>query len=241
MDVVSDVLRVVRLGGAVFLNGEFTAPWCILSQLDGTLCTQYLPPSDHVVSYHLVTSGSCWARTVADPGTAIELQAGELLVVPQGEAHILGSSLELSPVSAAPLLARGLQNAPGQMITMSFGGEGAATRIICGFLACNETLSNPLLSSLPRLFKVDMRNDPRSAWLESSLEFAATEAAEWRAGSAIVLARLSELLFVEALRRCIDALPSDRIGWLAGGCARSVCGASAVIPPRSTCTSLDYR
>jgi AraC-like DNA-binding protein len=73
-----------------------------------------------------------------------------------------------------------------------------------------------LLSSLPRIFKVDMRNDPHSAWLESSVRFAADEAAQWRAGSALVLARLSELLFVEAVRRCIDALPADRTGWLAG-------------------------
>ncbi|MGF6917043.1 AraC-like DNA-binding protein [Paraburkholderia sp. 40] len=73
-----------------------------------------------------------------------------------------------------------------------------------------------MLSSLPRLFKIDMRNDPQSAWLESSLRFAVAEAAQWRAGSAIVLARLSELLFVEAVRRCIDTLPADRKGWLAG-------------------------
>ena len=222
MDVVSDVLRVVRLSGAVFLNGDFTAPWCILSQSDGALCEPYLPRSDRVVSYHLVTSGSCWARTVADPGTAIEVCAGELLVVPQGEAHILGSSLDLPPVPAAPLLASSVASTPGQIIKMSYGGGGMGTHIVCGFLACNETLSNPLLSSLPRLFKVDMRNDPRSAWLESSLEFAATEAAEWRAGSAIVLARLSELLFVEALRRCISALPPDRTGWLAGARDRYV-------------------
>jgi len=216
MDAVSDVLRVVRLGGAVYLNGEFTAPWCVVTHTDATLCASFLPQSERVVSYHLLTEGSCWARLPDDPGSAIRLHAGELLVVPQGESHILGSALDLSPVPSAPLLASQLEATPGEVLKLSYGAGGVTTRMVCGFLACDETLGNPLLSSLPRIFKVDMRDDPRSAWLESSLQFAASEAAEWRAGSSIILARLSELLFVEAVRRCIDALPPERKGWLAG-------------------------
>jgi AraC-like DNA-binding protein len=216
MDAVSDVLRVVRLGGAVYLNGEFTAPWCVISHTDATLCAAFLPRSERVVSYHLITEGSCWARLPDDPASAIRLHAGELLVVPQGESHILGSALDLSPIPSAPLLASQLEAAPGEVMKLSYGAGGAPTRMVCGFLACDETLGNPLLAALPRIFKVDMRNDPRSAWLESSLQFAASEAAEWRAGSSLVLARLSELLFVEAVRRCIDALPAERKGWLAG-------------------------
>lgn len=216
MDAVSDVLRLVRLGGAVYLNGEFTAPWCLIGQTDSPLCAGYLPRSERVVSFHLITEGNCWARLAADPGSAIQVNAGELLVVPQGETHIMGSAPDLTPVPFGPLLADQLETAPGEVMKLSYGGGGTRTRTVCGFLACNETLSNPILSALPRIFKVDMRNDPRSAWLESSLQFAAAEAAEWRAGSAIVLARLSELLFVEAVRRCIDALPANQKGWLAG-------------------------
>jgi AraC-like DNA-binding protein len=146
----------------------------------------------------------------------MRVEAGELLVVPQGEAHLMGSALDLAPVPAAPLLTSQLQAAPGEVLRLSYGGGGESTRLLCGFLACDETINNPVLSALPRIFKIDMRNDPRSAWLEASLEFAAAEAAQWRAGSATVLARLSELLFVEAVRRCIDGLPDDRKGWLAG-------------------------
>jgi AraC-like DNA-binding protein len=216
MDAVSDVLRVVRLGGAVYLNGEFTAPWCVIGQADAALCAGYLPRSERVVSYHLITEGSCWARLADNPRSAIHLDAGELVVVPQGETHILGSAPDLAPLPFAPLLASQLETAPGEVMRLSHGGGGALTRTICGFLACDEALSNPILSALPRIFKIDMRDDPRSAWLESSLQFAAVEAAECRVGSAIVLARLSELLFVEAVRRCIDALPAERKGWLAG-------------------------
>jgi AraC family transcriptional regulator, alkane utilization regulator len=128
----------------------------------------------------------------------------------------------LEPVPAEEMVSRYLETSPGEVMRLSYGATdaagqgGEATRIICGFLACDDMLSNPVLSSLPRLFKVDMRNDPHSAWLESSLKFAAAEAAEWRPGSATVLARLSELLFVEAVRRCIGSMPENRRGWLAG-------------------------
>ena len=216
MDALSDVLRAVRLSGAVYLSGEFTTPWCLFGQADAALCDAFLPGSEHVISYHLITEGSCSARLADDPTSAIQLNAGELLVVPQGEAHIFGSTLDLSPTQAGPLLINQLETTPGTVMKLSYGGGGAVTRMVCGFLACDDKLSNPLLSSLPRLFKIDMRNDPQSAWLESSLRFAAAEASQWRAGSTTVLARLSELLFVEAVRRCIEALPDDRTGWLAG-------------------------
>ncbi|HZZ13333.1 MAG TPA: AraC family transcriptional regulator [Paraburkholderia sp.] len=216
MDALSDVLRLVHLGGAVYLNGDFTAPWCVVGEVTPELCATFLPCAERIVSYHLITEGSCLARLTADPTSTIRVEAGELLVVPQGEAHLMGSSLELAPAPANDMLARYLNSVPGEVMTLRYGGGGSPTRLICGFLACDDTLTNPVLSSLPRIFKVDMRDDPRSAWLESSLKLAAIEAAEGRVGSAIVLSRLSELLFVEAVRRCIDALPADRKGWLAG-------------------------
>ncbi|WP_321945586.1 AraC family transcriptional regulator [Paraburkholderia sp. J10-1] len=216
MDAVSDVLRAIRLSGAVFLNGTFTAPWCLIGRTDASLCGAYLPPSERIVSYHLVVEGNCWAQLADDPGSAIHVHAGELIVVPQGETHIMGSAIDLAPVPSDSLLAGQMAAAPGEVMTLCHGGGGAATRIVCGFLACDDTLNNPLLSTLPRLFKIDMRQDPRAAWLESSLKLAAAEAAEARAGGTIVLARLSELLFVEAIRSCIEALPEDQTGWLAG-------------------------
>ena len=236
MDAVSDVLRAVRLSGAVYLNGTFTAPWCLIGRTDAALCAAYLPRTERVISYHLIIEGSCWAQLADSPDSALRLDAGELLVVPQGETHLMGSGVGLGPTPMESLLAGPIAAAPGEVMTLSYGGGGAATRIVCGFLACDDTLSNPLLSSLPRLFKIDMRHDPRAAWLESSLKFAADEAAHSRAGGTIVLARLSELLFVEAVRSCIEALPAHQTGWLAGvrdryvGRALSLLHAQAIYP-----------
>jgi AraC family transcriptional regulator, alkane utilization regulator len=215
MDALSDVLRAVQLSGAVYLHAEFTEPWCLYGQPDGALCAAFLPQADRVVSYHLITECSCWARLADDEHSTIRIAAGELLVVPQGEAHLMGSNLEIEPVNAAPLLAERLQSRPGEVMQVTYGGGGTPTRLVCGFLTCDELLSNPLLMSLPRIFKVDVSRSFESAWLASALGFATSEAADPRAGTTTILAKLSELLFIEAVRRCIDTLPQDEKGWLA--------------------------
>jgi AraC-like DNA-binding protein len=204
MDALSDVLRLLRLSGAVYLNGDFTAPWCVVGHVSKALCATFLPRAERIVSYHLIVEGSCWAALTDDPASAIRVDAGELLVVPQGEAHLMGSSLEIAPVPADEMVSRYLSTSPGEVMRLSYGAEGAnqdgsRTRIICGFLACDDMLADPVLSSLPRIFKIDMRHDPQSAWLESSLKFAAAEAAEWRPGSATVLAGVGDRFVGKAL------------------------------------------
>jgi AraC-like DNA-binding protein len=129
--------------------------------------------------------------------------------------HFLGSDLRLEPTPSEPLLAEYLQAHPGDVMRVLYGGGGAPTRMVCGFLACDAVLGNPLLASLPRLFKIDVGQGTESAWLASALGFAAAEAADPRSGTASVLAKLSELLFVQAVRRYIDTLPESERGWLA--------------------------
>jgi AraC-like DNA-binding protein len=179
------------------------------------LCEGYLAFSERVVSFHFITIGACWARIPDDPTSALRIEAGEVVVVPQGETHILGSATNLQPVSAADVLAGPLQNTRGQVMKVTHGGSGPITRMVCGFLGGENVLENPLLNALPRIFKADMRG-ARTAWLQSSLQFAAEEAAQTRSGSATVLNKLSELLFVEAIRSYIDGLPEAQMGWLAG-------------------------
>jgi len=215
MDALSDVLRVVQLTGAVYLEGAFSAPWCLIGHADSALCAAYLPPSKRVVSFHFVTEGSCRVMLPDDPGSALQADAGDVIVVPQGESHVIGSSIEAAPELMAPLLPCHGEPVPGEVMTLAYGGGGEVTRIICGFLAAHDISRNPLISALPRIFRVRMRGSSVS-WLESSLRFATEEAASTRAGSATVLAKLSELVFVEAVRGYVDTLPDDRKGWLAG-------------------------
>jgi AraC-like DNA-binding protein len=233
MDALSDVLRIVQLTGAVYLDGAFSSPWCVNVPADSALCSAYLPPSERIVSFHLVTEGRCWAMLPHDRGSALQVDAGDIIVVPQGETHVLGSATDLPPELLAPVLAHQVETAPGEVMTLAYGGGGAVTRMICGFLAAQDIWRNPLLSGLPRLFKVNMRGSSAS-WLESSLRFATEQAASAHAGSATVLAKLSELVFVEAVRRYVDTMPDDRKGWLAALRDRFVARALTLMHARPT-------
>jgi AraC-like DNA-binding protein len=87
--------------------------------------------------------------------------------------------------------------------------------VLCGFLGAEDSFG-PLLSSLPSVLKLDVRATPLGTWIESSFRLAVSQIAAGRVGSSSVIAKLSELLFVEAVNHYVAALPADRRGWLAG-------------------------
>jgi AraC-like DNA-binding protein len=143
---------------------------------------------------------------------AIDVYAGEIVLLPHNDAHAFGSDL-----NSAPLPAREVIQPPqgGGLSRIVYGGGGVATQVLCGFLGSDAPFS-PLLSALPPILKLDVRSTASGAWIESSFRFAASEIAAGRLGSTTVIAKLSELLFVEAVGQFIASLPAERRGWLAG-------------------------
>jgi AraC-like DNA-binding protein len=210
MDVLSEVLRVVRLDGALFFNAEFSAPWCLRSSRSAA--APYLSPrGGHLILYHFLTEGRAYARLLE--GKREELAAGDIVILPHGDAHLLGNGSPEKPVDSFQTFAKNLSQG---LKLARFGGGGEITRFVCGFLACEPRLSEIFLAGLPPLIKVPVVKEPSGRWLEHSIRFSVGETSDSNAGSGLVLAKLSELLFVETLRRYINALPDDRVGWLAG-------------------------
>ena len=100
------------------------------------------------------------------------------------------------------------------------GGGGETSRFVCGYMTCDPYLSRPILNGLPPVFKVNIRTDRSGQWLESSILHLVEEAVSGRVGSEAMLAKLSEALFVDTLRRYVAGLPEQQMG-LAHGSARS--------------------
>lgn len=211
MDVLSEVLRVVRLEGALFFNAEFSAPWCLSSARSADVAPYLSVAADHLIIYHFLTEGRAYAR-LAD-GSREELTAGDIVIFPHGDAHFLGNGAPAKPVDSVSTFGKEL--AQGFKL-VRFGGGGEITRFVCGYMACEPRLSEVFLAGLPPLLKVHVAQEPAGQWLEHSIRFSVDEVAASNAGSHLVLAKLSELLFVETLRRYINALPPDQTGWLAG-------------------------
>jgi AraC-like DNA-binding protein len=211
MDVLSEVLKVVKLQGAMFYHGEFSSPWSLCSPAASTVAPYLAQDARHVIIYHLLTEGRASARLV--DGERIDLSAGDLVIFPHGDEHIIENGPSTKPVNLAKELARLV--AHGLKLSR-LGGGGEVTRFICGYMTCEPQLSQVFLSGLPPLFKVSIRNDASGRWLENSIRFSVNEADTSRAGGEAVLAKLSEVLFVETLRRYIAHLPAQQTGWLAG-------------------------
>ncbi len=211
MDALSDVLRVIRLTGGVFLHAEFTAPWCITSRIDKLARRLLLENSEQIILYHYVREGSL--RVKLTGGAPIELTAGHAVLFPDNDVHVMGSALELAPVTASNLL---MQSPKGGLARVSHGGGGATTRIVCGFLGCESKIANPLAATLPKLLTLDLREGPAGQWMRNTLEFAADQEAIAQPGADGVMAKVSEVLFLEAVRRYIETLPDEQTGWLAG-------------------------
>jgi AraC-like DNA-binding protein len=211
MDVLSEVLRVVKLEGALFFNGEFSAPWCLSSSRSADVAHCLSPEAGHLIIYHFLTEGRAYARL--PEGQREELTAGDIVIFPHGDAHFLGNGSPEEPVDSFQKFAKNLTEG---LKLARFGGGGEITRFVCGYMACEPRLSDVFLAGLPKLLKVHVANEPSGQWLANSIRFSVGEVSGSNAGSSLVLAKLSELLFVETLRCYISALPPDQIGWLAG-------------------------
>lgn len=228
MDAFSDVLRVIRLTGGVFLEARFTAPWCIGGQISANDCKPFFAVPRHVIATHFVADGAMRLRV--EGGQAIDLEAGEFVLLPRNDPHVFGSDLDASRASAREIIQPPRE---GGLARIDHGGGGAVTQLLCGYLA-SEAPFGPLLSALPPVLKLNVRATASGAWIESSFRFAASELAAGRLGSTTVIAKLSELLFVEAVTQYVARLPAERRGWLAGLRDPQIARALAALHARPT-------
>jgi AraC-like DNA-binding protein len=216
VDVLSDVLRTVNLTGALFFRLEASSPWADEIPAATVIAPVVRPGAQHVVSYHIVTHGACWANLRDNP--PVRLQAGDVLVVPHGDTYVMSSAPAMRPeASADAVLSFFRQMVAGSAPSVIAEGGGGPERadLVCGFLACDVRPFNPVLEMLPRLVHLPQLAAAHDH-LRHLIEFALAESNQSGPGAKCVLVRLSEVLFVEVIRRYIDGLAAGQRGWLAG-------------------------
>ena len=212
MDALSDVLRVAHLTGGVFLRAEFFAPWCIASRLTPEHCSPVLGPASHMMIFHYVAEGEVHIQIEGEQDEDL-IETGEVVLLPRNNMHLIGSDLSLPAVPGKEVIR---PPRDGGLFSIHHGGTGTCTRMVCGFLGCASTEGNPVISSLPPLLRVKLQQGGAAEWIRSTFQYAAEEVSAARPGSETVLAKVSELLFVEAVRRYAEELPDGRTGWFSG-------------------------
>ena len=197
-DVLSDVLSAVRLTGAVYFDFELSSPWVAEAPPSREIAGKVMPGAQRVIELHLLAHGTCWGHAVGQE--PIRMREGDLIVFPQGDAHVLSSA---PGMRAAPDMSAFARSSTPLPIMYELGGGGPErARVVCGFLGLDERPYNPLLTALPRVILLSAAAPgATTGWLGTLLHIAVKETGSGRAGSENVLARLSELMFVEAVRR----------------------------------------
>jgi AraC-like DNA-binding protein len=207
------VLKSVRLTGATFFDVVASAPWVAESPPPGLILSRILPGARHLIAYHVLVEGRCFANIVGQE--PIELEAGEVIVFTRGDPHVLSSSPGMRADAGGEALDYG---DPGQLpFVVNYGPDGKpAAKFVCGYLACDAAPFNPLLDNLPPVIKAGDSRGGDGRWLSEFIRLATSETADKRPGGETVLAKLSELMFIEVLRRYLQGLPPGQSGWLAG-------------------------
>lgn len=211
MDVLSEMLKAIRLDGALFFNAELSSPWCLREPSSEEIAPYLSPEGGRVILYHFVIDGQLYARL---PGQSrVKLGPRDIVVFPHGDQHFLSNGSREKPVDALKTFSKNLSE--GLKLTR-FGGGGEVTRLVCGYLVCEPRLSDIIRSGLPKMLKVSFSDEPSEQWLTDSIRYLVGEENAANAGSGVVMTKLSEVLFMETLRRYINELPPDQSGWLAG-------------------------
>jgi AraC-like DNA-binding protein len=223
-DTLSDVLRSVRFRGALFYYIEGASPWVAEAPPACEIIPAILPGVEHMIEFHGIVEGSCWAAIAGE--SPIRLHEGDVILFPQGDPHVMSSapglrapavdkSFYFSPRPPQLPYALSMKDAEITTARLDGGGRDRAT-IVCGFLGLDARPFNPLLAALPRVLRVPGRTLGANSWVTTFLRVVVAESNQRRPGGEAVLERMSEMLFVEVVRRHIDALPPEETGWLAG-------------------------
>jgi AraC-like DNA-binding protein len=226
VDALSELLRVVKLSGALFYRSRCTAPWCLNAPRSTAFAPYVAPWATHIIEFHHISAGRAYVR-VGEETTPLE--AGDIVMIPHGDEHQMGNGTggrSIDGNAAMPALMS------GKLHLAEFGGGGEETGLVCGYLACDADLIRPVLSGLPRVLRINLRADESGEWFENTLRHAVEQAAAARPGSAVFLAHLAEALFADVLRRYLASLPEGRTGWLAGSGDPAVGRALAVLHRR---------
>ena len=219
-DILSDVLRSVRLRGALYFHVRGTRDWAAEAPPSREIAAAVMPGAEHVMEFHAVLSGSCWAALVASE--PVQLRSGDLVIFPHGDPHVVSSEPGLrAPPDPQGYFERRQQNLPFKLhLDASEVRVDAAPAdprdavLVCGFLGCDQRPFNPLIAALPRLLHLPASGG--QDWALQCMRQALSESTSLRPGGGAMLGRLSEMLFIDAMRRYLAALPEESEGWLAG-------------------------
>ncbi len=208
MDVLSDILDALRFRSSLYFTTDFRPPWGVA-----------VPAFHNVARFHLVMSGACWVKVGQDGGPQ-KLDTGDLILIPHGAPHTLSDQPDRPHLHVDAIMRDHGLDAHGCLVYGGLDDDGA-TRLVCGHFEFDE-VEHPLLNALPSRIVVRSRDCHPQSWLDAILRLVAEETRVARPGAALLLKRLSEVLFVQSVRAWHEEGGGVRHGLLAAIADRHV-------------------
>lgn len=232
MDVLSDVLRGVRLTGALFFDMKAHAPWVGTTPKSSVIASLVMPDAERVICFHILVAGDAWAALEDGSSPPMRLSAGDVVIAAKGDSHFLSSAPGMRGEPDLGFYRRSVGHPlPVPHVLNETAGGPESCHFVCGYLGCDLRPFNPLIEGLPRLFAAHA-STASQGWLSSLLRTAVDETDDNGAGREILLAKLAELIFVDALRKYVGELEGHSRGWFSGLRDRHVGGALKLIHGR---------
>lgn len=216
MDLLSQVLGAVRLEGAFYFKVCAKAPWVSTSPAMADIGSIVMPRCQHVIPFHIMLKGKGWAWPADGSSSPAAVHSGDIIILPKGAQHVIASEKKMAIIPAVdcePYRDAARREEPFSLVEI--GGGGDETTFVCGYLGCDDRPFNPILSALPPLLVVKPAGQNWDL-IQSLIGMAFNEEASEQAGSETILTKLSELMFVQALRHYMNGLDEGDDGWLAG-------------------------
>jgi len=206
---LSEALERLRLEGAIYLRAEYSERWALGDQGGPMFAAMMHPGAERLILFHVVASGRCWVS--CPDGERYWATAGEVIVLPYGDAFLMGGS---DPVEATSIMSVVPPPPWTEMPIVRHGEGGARTDIVCGFLYSEDPLFDPALKAFPPAFVVRPPPGPARNWFDASVEYALEESSGPDRG--VRSTKLPEMLLIEVLRLHLANAPASETGWFAG-------------------------
>jgi AraC-like DNA-binding protein len=189
MDALNEVLRTLHLKGTVSCRSELSAPWGLR-----------VPHFPGHAGFSVVARGSCWPEVDGEK-KQIALAGGDFVMFPHGNTHVMRDGPGTRPVDIGTLL----RSHSAAQKSLSYGGGGARTTLVCGCFEFEGGETNPLISALPAVIHIKGDEGQAVPWLETTLQYLASETASRLPGAETVIGHLADIIFIQAVRAYISS------------------------------------
>ena len=214
-DTLEQLLSRVRLESAFYFSVSARAPWATLTPHMDNIGGIVMPAAQRVLPFHIMLDGEAWCWRAETPGDKRLFKAGDILLLPRGCDHVIASGQGAGALPEPDVdIYREAEKSRRPCTYVDLGGDGPKAEFVCGYFGAPRQSFHPLFDSLPDLMVLSPSPE-KWRMLEQLVTIATEQQVDRTAGGQLVVSRLAETMFVDAVHQHLLALDAQEDGgWI---------------------------